>query len=106
MSFLCDTAQAAANLQRVAAVASAARLLDRHDHFADRPECQAQREEKMAECQPPARENEPDDIAERAERTGTEIVATGIGGARYGGLAERQQGVDGDVEGGGRPPQG
>ena len=37
----------------------------------------AQREEKMAERQPPAGEDEPNDVAERAERTGAEILAAG-----------------------------
>src|SRR6185437_8485860 len=54
---------------------------------------------------PPAAKHQPDEVAERAERSGAEIAATGIVVARHHRLAEGQERVPGDVEGGARPRQ-
>ena len=56
---------------------------------ADDRDGEAQREEEMPEREPPAGENEPDDVAKRAKRTGAEILVAGISGARYRPLTER-----------------
>ena len=63
------------------------------------------RREQMAERQPPAREHQPDQVADQAERPGADVVAAVIFGARHGRLAERQQRIDGDIERRPRPGQ-
>src|SRR5262249_26266671 len=98
------------------------RLVDRHDGAADRPEREPRQlemrpgerdaddrdrqhdgEHEMAERQPPARENEPDDVADGPERAGAGVLAAVMLGARYRLMAERQEGINRDIEGGARP---
>src|SRR6266702_4162745 len=98
--------------------------LGRYDHLSDRPERDA-RELQMGPCegdandgdredyrghevterQPPAGEQEPDDIAEHPERAGADIARAGDLVARDRPRAERQQCVDGDIERRPRPRQ-
>ena len=100
------------------------RFLDRHHHPADRPERnpdqlemrpgkgdaddgdgEAHGKDEMRDRQPPPRQNEPNDVAEKAQRTGAEILLAGEARARHGGGAEGQECIERDVEGGARPGQ-
>ena len=53
--------------------------------------------DEMAERQPPAGQHQPHEIAENAKRSGTNIIVTGIDGARHRFLTEGEQRVRGDV---------
>ena len=66
---------------------------------------QNHRRNEMPEREPPARKHQPDQIADQAEQTGADIGLAGQAIAAHGPLAERQQRVDGDIEGGPRPGQ-
>ena len=65
---------------------------------ADDGDRQQDRGEEMAERQPPAGEHEPDQIAGKAEKSGADILAAGIVGARHRLAAERQERIGRDVE--------
>src|SRR3984893_2723626 len=75
---------------------------DRHDRLADRPQRQSgklemrprereaddgdgqeNRGDDVSEREPPAGENQPNEVADHAERAGADIVAAGDGGARH-----------------------
>jgi hypothetical protein len=51
----------------------------------------------------PIGQNQPDDVADHAKRTGADVVLPEVFGARHRFLAERQQCIDRDVEGCPRP---
>src|SRR5271154_7236449 len=93
------------------------RVVGRNDHLADRPkrdagklqmrpgegnaddgEGQQNSGDHMAEREPPACQHQPDDITEKAERSGAGIVTAKMVGARYGLAAERKERIGGDVE--------
>src|SRR6478736_212284 len=60
---------------------------------------------KMRERQPPAGQQQPDQIADETERPGTDVGLAGQTIAAHGLLAERKHGVDGDIERSSRPRQ-
>src|SRR5258708_22368113 len=63
------------------------------------------RGDEMPERKPPAREHEPDQIADYPERSGADIALAGHFVAAHRPRTEWQQGIDGDIEGRPRPRQ-
>src|SRR6202035_1742964 len=63
------------------------------------------RGDEMAKRQPPARQHQPDQIADQPERPGADIGAAGEAVAAHRLLAERQQRIGRDIERGLRPGQ-
>jgi len=59
----------------------------------------------VSEREPPACQDEPDQIADQAQRAGADIALARELVAPNRARSERQQGVDGDIEGGPRPGQ-
>ncbi len=59
----------------------------------------------MTQRQPPASEDQPKDVAEKAKRPGADILASGEFRPRYGAATEGQQSIGRDAEGRRRPGQ-
>src|SRR5229473_656099 len=72
---------------------------------ADDGDGERDRRDDVRERKPPSREHQPDHVADQAQRPGADIRAACETVAAHRPLAERQQSIDGDVEGGSRPRQ-
>src|SRR5450631_437375 len=72
---------------------------------ADDGDGERDRRHEVRERKPPSCEHQPDHVADQAERAGADIGAACEAVAAHRPLTERQQSIDGDVEGGSRPRQ-